>query len=66
MWKRREHSDDPKVVFGGQGKDKVNSNAPDKDNAPDRVNSSAPGGWTERVAVDRALEARSGPQPFPR
>ena len=73
----RDHSDDPKVVSSGRDKNKgnarrVNFNALDKGNAPNKVNSSAlakgnapdkdsdldkdngPGGWTERVAVDRA------------
>ena len=65
MWKRREHSDDPKVVFGGQGQDKVNarranSNALDEVHAQGRDNfngpdkGNAPGGWMERVAGDRA------------
>ena len=65
-WTRRDHSDDPKVVFNDQGKDRVNarrvnSNALGKDNDPGRVNSNAldkdngPGGWTDRGgAGDRA------------
>ena len=50
----------------GNAPDRVNSNGPDKGNALDKVNSNAqdkgsgldkdnaPGGWAERVAVDRA------------
>ena len=43
----RDHSDDPEVVFSGQGKNKgngpvrVNFNARDKGSGPGRVNSNA-------------------------
>ena len=56
-WTRRDHSDDPgRVNSNDLGKvndpDRVNSNDPDKGSGQDK--DSVPGGWTERVAVDRA------------
>ena len=64
-WKRRDHSDDPQVVFSAaldkdNALDRGNSNDQDKGSDPGRDNFNAlvkvhgPGGWTERVVADRA------------
>ena len=52
-WTRRDHSDDPKVVFNDQGKD--------RGNAPGRVNSNALGKGNARRVNSNALGKDNGP-----